>query len=259
MLRTVESFKGYAIRATDDELGNIEELFFDDEKWGIRYLVVKTGAWLTRQRVLISPYSVLSVNDADKTVQVNLTRKQVESSPDIDTHQPVSRQMEQEYTTYFGYEAYWAGPYLWGAGVYPGTPMADAEIVSPSTEPIQSRAQTSKHDEDAHLRSTDIMEGYAIAGTDENIGHVQDILLDDEGWAVRYLIIDTRNWWPGGKKVLIAIQWIDEISWVESVVRVRLTRDEIRKSPEYDEGTPLDREFEHRLHDYYGRTGYWEL
>lgn len=262
MLRTVDSLKGYAIRATDDEMGKIDELYFDDEKWGVRYLVVKTGAWFIRQHVLISPYSVTAVNDDDETVHVNLTRKQVEHSPDIDTHQPVSRQMEREHASYFGYGPYWSGPYLWGVGGYPTMPMPGAGTVPPLSTPVQSSAQLEReqrNEEDVHLRSTDSIEDYAIEGNDGDIGHVQDILFDDKAWVVRYLIVDTRNWWPGGKKVVIATQWIDDISWLESAVRVRLTRDQIKNSPAYDSDVPIDRDFERRLYEYYGRTGYWDM
>lgn len=258
MLRTVESLKGYAIRATDGELGHVEELYFDDQKWGVRYLIVKPGSWFSRQRVLISPYSVTSINDDDETVHVNLTQKQVEGSPDIDTHQPVSRQMEQEHASYFGYGAYWSGPYLWGVGGYPVMSVPAEDGVAPVASSVSSKTEDTVSDEDVHLRSADSIEDYAIEGIDGDIGHVQDILFDDKAWVVRYLVIDTRNWWPGGKKVVIANQWIDEISWVESAVRIRLTRKQIKNSPEYDENIAMDRDFERRLHDHYGRTGYWD-
>lgn len=261
MLRTVERLTGYAIRATDDELGHIEELYFDDEGWGVRYLVVKTGAWFIREQVLISPHSVISISDDDETINVNLTRKQVEQSPDIDTHQPVSRQMEREHASYFGYVPYWAGPYLWGLGTYPVAPTEVAEVdrVAPFNVPVEGGVQTEPNDHDVHLRSAASIGNYAIAGVDGDIGHVHDLLFDDESWVVRYLIVDTRNWWPGGKKVVIAVQWIDDISWTETAVQLRLTRDQIKSSPEYDEKMPLDREFERRLHEHYGRTGYWDL
>src|SRR5690554_3769754 len=131
MLRTIESLKGYSLRATDDELGKVEEVYFDDERWGVRYLIVRPGSWLTRRSVLISPHSINGIDDSDSAVRVSLTQEQVKNSPDIDTQQPVSRQMEREYATYFGYGTYWAGPYLWGAGGYPATPLPDADMTPP--------------------------------------------------------------------------------------------------------------------------------
>lgn len=264
MLRTTEDLKSYSIRATDDELGKVEELYFDDQQWGVRYLVVKPGSWFTRQRVLISPHSVTGINDHDESVLVALTREQVKNSPDIDTHQPLSRQMERDHASYYGYGAYWMGPYLWGAGALPAAGLPDPDMVpSESTARWEAeqaeREQAAQNDDDVHLKSSDTVNGYAITGTDGDIGHVQDILFDDESWAIRYLIVDTRNWLPGGKKTVISIQWIESISWLESSVQVRLTRDQIKNSPEYDEHARIERDYEDRLHQHYGRPGYWDL
>lgn len=264
MLRPIEHLKGYAIRATDDELGKVEEVYFDDQQWGVRYVVVRPGSWFTRRSVLISPHSITGIDDEDETVLVALTREQVKSSPDIDVHQPVSRQMEREHATYFGYNAYWMGPYLWGAGRYPVASLPEADM-TPQVDPLRheaaqaQREQASHSDDDMHLRSSNSVQGYAIAGADGDIGHVEDILFDDESWAVRYLVVDTRNWLPGGKKTVISIHWIENISWLESSVQVRLTREQIKNSPEYDEQAPLDRDYEDRLHQHYGRPGYWDL
>lgn len=263
MLRTIESLKGYAIRTTDDELGKVEEIYFDDERWGVRYLVVRPGSWFTRRSVLISPHSISGIDDSTETVQVTLTREQVENSPDIDTQRPVSRQMEREHASYYGYGPYWMGPYLWGAGGYPVAPVAGADMVNPAgavnpEREYAAREQVGQNDEDVHLRSSDAVTGYAVSGTDEDIGHVEDILFDDESWVVRYLIVDTRNWWPGGKKTVVSIDWIDDISWMEPAVQVRLTREQIKNSPEYEEHGLLDRDYEARLHQHYGRPGYWE-
>lgn len=266
MLRTIDSLKGHSIRAVDDELGKVEEIYFDDEQWGVRYLVVRPGSWLTRQRVLISPNSVTGVDESSEAVQVNLTREQLKNSPDIDTHQPVSRQMEREHATYYGYGAYWMGPYLWGAGRTPLTTLPDADMVPPTgvrgldAERVSPESLVERgNDDDVHLRSSDDVQGYAISGTDGDIGHVEDFLFDDESWAIRYLIVDTRNWWPGGKKTVISIDWIENISWTESAVQIGLTREQIKASPEYDEDARVDRAYETRLHEHYGRPGYWDL
>lgn len=266
MLRTIDSLKGHTIRAVDDELGKVEEIYFDDEQWGVRYLVVRPGSWLTRQRVLISPNSVTGIDGSTDAVLVNLTREQLENSPDIDTHKPVSRQMEREHATYYGYGAYWMGPYLWGAGRHPLAMMPDPDMVPPNggqgleprvehPEPLTEQVS----DEDIHLRSSDDVQGYAISGTDGDIGHVEDFLFDDESWAIRYLVVDTRNWWPGGKKTVISIDWIENISWTESAVQVNLTREQIKASPEYDEHAYVDRDYETRLHQHYGRPAYWDM
>lgn len=257
MLRKVSSLKGYAIKATDDELGSVKEVYFDDEQWGVRYLVVETGTWLSQRTVLISPYSITGVDDLEELIHVSLTREQVKNSPDIDTHQPVSRQLEGEFSSYYGFGNYWTGPYLWGAGGYPVLPDAMG-IPKVDERPDAVAERAADRPEDVHLRSSKDVAGYHIVGTDEEIGHVEDFICDDESWAIRYLLVDTRNWWPGGKKVLLATQWIERIDWTDSTVQARLTQEQIKNSPEYDEDEPLDRGYETQLHQYYDKRGYWD-
>ena len=256
MLRKLTDLNGYSLVATDGELGSIKDVFFDDEKWTIRYLVVETGSWLNSRQVLISPYSVEAVNAADQSISVRLTQQQVKDSPDIDTHQPVSRQMEGNLSRYYGLGNYWVGPELWGTGAYP-------IVGSPQSGHIPSRAEeliehASDNPDDYRLRSADNVKGHHIQGTDDEIGHVEDFIFDDESWALRYFVVDTRNWWPGGRKVLLATHWIEQIDWAQSLVRVRLTQDQIRNSPEYDPDMPLSRETEASLHLHYGMKQYWE-
>ena len=259
MLRKTSGLKGYAIQATDDELGSVQDVYFDDERWGIRYLVVETGTWLSKRTVLISPYSIKGVDDVDETVHVSLTRDQVANSPDIDTHQPVSRQLESQFSQYYGFGNYWNGPYLWGVGGYPVYPLPESGTVPPvDMRPDAVAERAADRPEDVHLRSCKDVTGYNIAGTDDEIGHVEDFICDDEVWAIRYLLVDTRNWWPGGKKVLLATHWIDRIDWTDSSVQTSLTRQQIKDSPEYDESLPLDRDYETRLHRHYGREAYWD-
>lgn len=259
MLRKVKELTGYSLQATDGELGKIKDVFFDDEKWTIRYLVVETGSWLNSRRVLISPYSIAGVNPDDASISVRLTQEQVKNSPNIDTHQPVSRQMEGDFSRYYGLGNYWIGPELWGTGAYPvaGSPsMAGSGAVPSRAEELLQHV--SDNPEDYHLRSADNVEGHHIQGTDEEIGHVEDFVYDDETWALRYFVVDTRNWWPGGRKVLVATHWIDRIDWAGSLVYINLTQDQIRNSPELDPNQPLDRPAETSLHLHYGMRNYWE-
>ncbi len=251
MLTTTEQLKGFVIRATDGELGTVEQFYFDDETWAIRYLTVETGGWLDGRRVLISPMSVVQTDWQARRLDVSLTKKQVENSPDINTHQPVSRQHEAAYLGYFGYPYYWSGPYLWGPTLLP----AGSAIPTPdSAESLAERIR--KESSDSHLRSTDAVTGNHIEAIDGEIGHVDGFVVDDEVWAVRYIEAATRNWWPG-KKVLISPAWIERVSWTDSKVYVELTREAIKSGPAYIESRPITREYEHQLYLHYGRPPYW--
>src|SRR5689334_4092581 len=115
MIRGADGLKGFTIGATDGEVGGVNDLYFDDERWVIRYLVVDTGNWLPGRKVLISPHAVRTTQWELRRVDVALTRQQVKGSPDIDTDKPVSRQHEAAFFSYYGYPAYWDGTSLWGA------------------------------------------------------------------------------------------------------------------------------------------------
>lgn len=257
--------QGYTIQAADGEIGSVDRFFFDDQKWTIRYLVVDTGGWLLGRQVLISPVSLGRSSWASRKLDVNLTKARIEKSPDIDTHMPVSRQRESEYFDYYGYPYYWYGGGLWGAGAYPAGLTVPRGLAYPdrvgaatgyaesATEPVAMR---SEEQGDPHLRSTKEVIGYYIEARDGDIGHVEDFIIDVESWAIRYMVVDTVNWWPG-KKVVVAPQWIARVSWAESNVYVDLTRESIKNAPEYDPSAIVNREYENKLYDYYGRPKYW--
>lgn len=251
MLTKTTQLKGFQIRAEDGELGTVDRFFFDDETWAIRYMTVETGGWLGGRPVLISPISIVDVDWKAKRLDVALTKKQVENSPDIDTHQPVSRQHEAEYMGYYGYPFYWGGPYLWGPAFYP------AGLAVPVMAPVEAIAvRTGCGSADSHLRSTIAVTGYSIAAVDGEIGHVDGFLVDDTAWAIRYIEVATRNWWPG-KKVLVSPAWVNQVSWEGSAVYTGLSREAIRSAQEYTESTPVTRAYEERLHLHYGRPPYW--
>ena len=256
MMNSIEHLVGSTITATDGDIGRIKQAFFDDQTWTIRYLVVDTGSWLAERQVLISPYAVKQPLGAAKNIDVVLTRKQVEHSPDIDTHQPVSRRHEREYLDYYAYPEYWEGGGLWAMGALPFVPP-----VSPTALDAAAPRAVREPDvpaEDVHLRSSASVTGHDIRATDDSIGRVHDFVFDDESWSIRYLVVDTHSWWPGGKKVLVATQWIDRISWSDKMVYTKLTRAQIKNSPEYVPADPITRDYEKRLHDAFDRRGYWD-
>ena len=250
MLKSLNHLTNSSVTASDGDIGKVKAAFFDDQWWTIRYLVVDTGAWLMQREVLISPYAVKHPLGAEKNIELNLTRKSVEGSPNVDTHQPVSRQHEIEMHNHYGFPDYWDDMGAWGMGGYP--------FLAPGIATDPSLQKVSAPKGDAHLRSSAKVTGYNIVATDESIGHVQDFVFDDESWTIRYLVIDTRNWWPGGKKVLIATHWIESTDWATSTVHVKLMREDIKNSPAYEEEVPIIRHYETRLHESYSRIGYWD-
>ncbi|WP_175773121.1 PRC-barrel domain-containing protein [Paraburkholderia phenazinium] len=257
MLRSIESLHGCAVVARDGEMGTVSQAYFDDEAWGVRYLVVDTGNWISKRQVLISPYSIRHSDPGSDTVQVDLTRQQVRDSPDIDTRKPVSRQYETSHLLYYGYPRYWGGANLWGLDAYPAFPgSTEAPRFDPEA-PVNPEPHADEPAADIHLRSTNAVKGCHIKAVDGSIGHVSGFVFDDVAWVIRYLSVDTRNWWPGGKEVLLATQWISQTNWFDSTVSTELSREAIRNSPAYDDTVPLSRNYEQSLHGFYGKEAYW--
>lgn len=262
MLRSIKDLEGYAIGATDGSIGTVVDFYFDDEAWAIRYLVIDTGSWLSSRKVLISPIAIGEANRAARLLPVSLTMEQVKGSPDFDTEKPVTRQHEVDYLGYYGYPYYWGGVGLWGSGAYPDMMLpGDAGDGSTSTEQANEKRASAlpearRRDDDPHLRSCNEVIGYHIEATDGDVGHVQGMLVDEKTWALRYLIVNTSNWWLG-HDVLVAPQWIHGVSWSERKVVVDLTRESVKAAPPYDPSAALSRESESDLYNHYGHKRYW--
>ena len=263
MLRSIKDLEGYAISATDGAIGNVKDLYFDDRAWVVRYLVVETGAWLSSRKVLVSPIAVGRPDWARRLLSVRMTKEQVRNSPAIDTDKPVSRQHEMEFSGYYGYPYYWGGASAWGGGMYPNQMMpgnggyGSPQAIRSEEQAAYARAEEeSNRTEDPHLRSCEAVMKYHVHASDGAIGHVDGMLIDEETWAVRYLIINTSNWWQG-HQVLVAPDWIDNVSWRDSKVSVKLTRQAIQDAPAYEQLSTLDRASEKSLYGHYGQAGYW--
>jgi hypothetical protein len=256
MLRNVRKLQGFDVRATDGDIGHVDEFYFDDTRWTIRYLVVDTGGWLSGRKVLVSPYALGAADWRAERLHVNLTRQMIENSPDIDPERPVSRQQEIQYSGHYGWPYWWAGPGLWGPMAYPGLVPPAPELLTDERDE-RAALTTVEEEGDPHLRSTKEVMGYVIHALDGEIGHVGDFIVDDRSWEIRYLVVDTGGWWPG-KKVLVPPEWIERVSWPDAAVEIDLHRETIKNGPEWDPDTPISRDFEDRLFGYYGRPRYWQ-
>jgi uncharacterized protein YrrD len=234
MLHAARDMKGFALLSSDGDAGTVKDFYFDDDKWTIRYLVVNTGGWLSGRLVLISPMSIIGADWTDETIKVDLTRQQIENSPDLDADKPVSRQHETEFFDYYGYPYYWAGPYLWGTSALPAT--AGGAMMTPATPAMAGapRAEAAREEQtDEHLRSYAEVVGYDIQASNDSVGHVDDFLIDDRDWSIQMMVVDTRNWLPG-KDVLISPRRIAKVDWLAKAVVVNATREEVEKSQEYN-------------------------
>lgn len=242
MLRSLNEIIHYQLKGIVDEIGHCKDFLFDDRSWVVRYMVVDTKKWLSGGRkVLISPISLGEPDWQNQQFPVLLSRESIEKSPLLEEHKPVSQHYETAYFNYYGYGYYWMGSAPWGAYINPG-PLIDAEPLKNETDSPLER----------NLRSTNEVIGYDIQATDGAIGHVENFILDDDQWTIAYIVVATRNWLPGGRKVLIAPSWLESVSWVDRSVTVKLTAQKIKDSPEYNPEEFIDPNYEEDLHKFYG-------
>jgi sporulation protein YlmC with PRC-barrel domain len=228
MLRSIKHLYGDKLGASDGEIGHVKDVYFDDQNWVVRYLVADTGSWLSQRKVLISPHAFGSLHQAGKLLQVNLTRKQIEDSPSIESHKPVSRQYEEEYHRHYGWPDYWQGGGIWGMSGFPILPVPPKTLPGKPASGIDPQRKPA----DVHLRSTQAVIGYHLQATDGIIGHVCDFLMDDQSWAIRQLVIKTGHRFTG-KEVQIPTRNVDRISYPDSTVFVNLTREAVEQSSEH--------------------------
>ncbi len=240
MLQSINQLHHLTLHAKDGVIGKIEDTYFDDIRWAIRYLLVSTSHPLPGREVLISPVSIQTLDWPAKTVHVNLTCNQVKESPDAGTNKPVSRQHEIELGAYYGWPPYW-----------PVVPFGMEAIPTPNTV-LDASAERSQGD--PHLRSAHEVKGYHIAARDGPVGHVSDFVFDDQNWEIDFMMVDAGSWLHK-RQVLVKPQWIESISWEDRQVAVRLTRESVKNSPELVARFPIPASYIEQLMRHYNGNG----
>jgi hypothetical protein len=228
MLQSIKQLLGNKLNATDGDIGHVKDFYFDDQNWAVRYLVADTGSWLPGRQVLLSPHAFGGLRQDGKILRVNLTRKKIEDSPAIESHKPVTRQHEDAYHRYYGWPGYWLGDGMWGmgGGSILETPARTVPGGStPANGPQPKRA-------DARLRSTQAVSGYHLQATDGIVGHVCDFLMDVKNWTIGQLVVKVGHRFTGNE-VLIPAGNVDRVSYDDSTVFVKLTKEAVEQSPAY--------------------------
>jgi len=215
---------GTEIDAQDGHIGSVHDLYFDDQTWTVRYLIIDTGKWLPGRKVLIVPAAILQLWHGEGALPVKLTKNQIKSSPDIDTAQPISRKAEHLLHSYYGWIPYW------GPGI--PLPLPPPPLAAPSMEERRDAGREAESLSEQHLRSTKEVMGYRVLATDSEIGHIEDFVLDDDCSRILFLTIDLEEW-ISGKKVLLSPRVVSKIDWATSRVEFEVSRRAIEASQEY--------------------------
>lgn len=205
----VSDLKGDDVLARDGAVGRLDDVYFDDERWSVRYMVVDTGGWVAGRRMLVSPQAVeAGISDPGK-LRIGATREQLKDAPGAQTDLPVAEQQRIAQAEGFGPPYYWSNPVLWGRG----GPVA--------------QAAHEKREADPHLRSSNEVIGYDVQALDGSLGNVDDFVIDERTWKISGVVVDTKKWWPGGE-VRLSPQHVERIDSAGRKLHVCLSRDELK-------------------------------
>ena len=236
------------LHATDGEIGSVIDTYFDDDGWAIRYLVVATGPLIFGRRVLLSPASISKIDPDHRQLWVDLTVEQIKGSPDIDTRKPVSRQEEERFLTYYDLMPYWSGPDIWASSACAsglprlGNPPEDVEPRPEEAERATISDPQGEHG-NSHLRSANEVRGYRATARDADAGHLEDFIVEEGTWRLRYALFDTGGL-LSGKQVLVPCDRITSISWTERQIMVQAKKKDLDSAPDFDPRSSLTPETE---------------
>jgi uncharacterized protein YrrD len=248
MLRLSSEVRGYAIRARDGVIGKVSDILFDDQTWMMRWVVVDPERWLEDRKVLLPIIALGHLDAEQEEFSVRLSRQQIKDSPDIDSDRSVSRHMEANVYDHYGWTPYWGTGFFMGGGGYLGGAMGAPYLES--REHAARGPEFADNPDDAHLRSMKALQGYDIHATDGDIGHLEDFLVEDVDWSIRYLVVNTNSWWLG-HKVVASPRIVETIDWGRRLVSVKVDKKALKDCPAYGGLEKIDRDYDRTYNDYY--------
>lgn len=259
MLRRLKNLEGFKIHGKDGDLGKAKDFYFDQHLFVLRYVLVDTGSWLKDEKTLISTEAFEKINYSAKEILVNLDSAALEEAPVLDKNKPVSKVMEEKVAKHFDWPIYWSSPHPSDVPSIQAGNMMREKLFNFENLTDEEK-QEAEEEIESNLRSLNEVRGYHIQAEDKEFGHLEDLFVDEENWIIRYLLIDTRNILPG-KNVLIAPEWLQNISWDQQKIFVSKTKEEIKNAPEYKVEKSdylVDRRYEEKLYKHYDEIKYWQ-
>ncbi len=232
MLRSATKIIGHRLHAADGEIGRSVDFLLEEQSWALSYLVVEAGRWLEGQRILISTLALSKSEWTSRRLVMEGTRQQVKTAPRLDQGGPVSRQHELELSRHYGWSAPGPTPLealpleamLFDASAAEGAPPLPEMLAAPMSE--------------GHLKSVKDLLGFSLEASDGTVGHVDDVIVDDDTWTLPYLVVDSRNW-LSGRKVLVPTEWVGRIDRQDHRVEVLMSANNVEEEPEYDPSAPV--------------------
>lgn len=247
MLRSIEDLIKSGVTCPDGDLGRVEQVYFDVRTWGMCYLIVDTSAWGYGEKIWVPLRCISQIDFASGVVKLNRTQQKMLSSSSLDTKTPVSRLQEVRIFDYYDCKPYWEEANFHGTPHDPAAPL-EPDANTRMTEQMNALNALNALNATVHPLSTKEVGGFTIEALEGPIGHIRDFVFDDETWLIRYLTVDTRDWWQSESEVLLSTESFKCIDSTTSTISTSLSRDAIKRSPAYIDAVPLSRMYETQLH-----------
>jgi hypothetical protein len=240
VLRGLKGLIGYTLEAKDGRVGTVSDFYFEMKNWHVPYLVADTGVLMPGRKVLIETGGLLAPQWKAECFPLDCTKGEILERPGLEDVEIAPENVQPEAAAM----VHWA-------------PMdvPQAGMLLPVTLPKRHRAPQG---DGAELYSFRELLGYRVRAADALFGRLDDLVFDDEEFALRLAVVDTGTWF-GGRRVYIPSTRVAGIHADMKEIHIPLAREVITQAPtleddpEFDPAKPVRMEVEQMLYDYYGR------
>jgi uncharacterized protein YrrD len=246
MFQSLRQMTGYTVHSNDgQQIGAVTNFLFDDMRWVIRYMVLKTGSDMGGKRVLLAPVAITDLDQDHRTISTQMQPDQIAASPGIGSSNPVTRQQEIEIHEFYRWPAYWdeaneVPPAEAGMSGWPVTEMM--------TEVESLRKEQGESQQKPHLRSFEETLGFTIRSRDgEDAGTLDDLIVHEQNWRVSYMIVSTDGILPS-RKVVLSPASVVKFDWENEELALDLTRETIQNGQEYHQDISIERSSDEELY-----------
>lgn len=240
MLRVGLALQGYGIEAGTAEIGTLSDLLFDETTWQIKWVVVESGSWKCGRKIRIRPSYIETTDCQRQLVLLSLAKHEVKHSPGVRPEPTVSRQVQSRRLD------------DQACDTSPGTVGSErGKVARAGAFDLSPSLDTQQADRDRHLRSMAALMGHQCRTEDSPIGRLEDLLIDDVAWDIRYLIVNARTLLPG-KHVLLSPCAVKQIGMSDSQIEINVSRDQVKASPPWNPLAVIDKGYRYQLHRHYG-------
>lgn len=257
MLKNLEGLKGFSVVGDDGKVfGNVEDFNFYSPDMAIKYIVVDTGSWLDEREVIFSPECFKEIDYEKKEIHIGVCEIEVKDSPELEKDRRVTRKKERKLVNFFNWPDYW------GLDIGAGVSIKEGErrklLIKALVEDEYGK-DIKKDRNKSRVKRTSRLKGFQVNSIDGEIGAINDIIIDDKTWLIRYFVVNTKSKLKDDKPTLIAPEWVEKYEWSKNKISIIMSKEEIENAPELKNEKVIETEYQEELYDHYDKKKFHEL